>query len=228
MLLRVACALAALVVASPTMAKKHAPRSSSSSSAAPHKREGKARVDLGGLDPDVFARAEHAWQKARAAGQVQRPRLVVIDYTRPSTQPRLWVFDLDEQKLLFKELVAHGKHTGDNLATRFSNTPGSLQTSLGVFVTADIYRGEHGKSLHLDGLEPGFNDRARERAIVIHAADYVDDKSAQKQGRLGRSWGCPAVRPAVAGALIDAVAGGSLVFAWGNDSAWQQNSRFLR
>jgi hypothetical protein len=226
MLLRVACALAAVVVASPTVAKTHTLPPSPSSSSAPH--QGERRVDLGGLDQELFARAEHAWQKARAAGQVQRSRLVVIDYTRPSTQPRLWVFDLDERKLLFKELVAHGKHTGDNLATRFSNTPGSLQTSLGVFVTADIYRGEHGKSLHLDGLEPGFNDRARERAIVIHAADYVDDTAAQKQGRLGRSWGCPAVRPAVAGALIDAIAGGALVFAWGNDSAWQQNSRFLR
>ena len=91
---------------------------------------------------------------------------MVIDYSRPSTQERLWVFDLEHDTLLFKELVAHGKNTGANRATHFSNRPGSLQTSLGVFVTADIYRGEHGKSLRLDGLEAGFNDKARARAIV--------------------------------------------------------------
>ncbi len=152
---------------------------------------------------------------------------MVIDYSRPSTQERLWVFDLEHDTLLFKELVAHGKNTGANRATHFSNRPGSLQTSLGVFVTADIYRGEHGKSLRLDGLEAGFNDKARARAIVIHAADYVDKASADKQGRLGRSWGCPALRPAVASTIIDAVAGGAVLFAWGDDPDWQAQSTFL-
>ena len=152
---------------------------------------------------------------------------MVIDYSRPSTEQRLWVFDLVDNTMLFKELVAHGKNTGADAATRFSNTPGSLQTSLGVFVTADIYRGEHGKSLRLDGLEAGFNDRARERAIVIHGADYVDQEHATQQGRLGRSWGCPALRPAVTPAVIDAIAGGAVVFAWGNDAVWQAQSTFL-
>ena len=184
-------------------------------------------IDLGGLDPAVFSRARHAWTKARAAGRAQRQRLMVIDYSRPSTQERLWVFDLEHDTLLFKELVAHGKNTGANRATHFSNRPGSLQTSLGVFVTADIYRGEHGKSLRLDGLEAGFNDKARARAIVIHAADYVDKASADKQGRLGRSWGCPALRPAVASTIIDAVAGGAVLFAWGDDPDWQAQSTFL-
>lgn len=185
-------------------------------------------MDLGGLDPALFARARLAWDRARAAGHARRQRLVVIDYSRPSTQERLWVFDLDQQALLFKELVAHGKNTGADRATRFSNTPGSLQTSLGVFVTADIYQGEHGKSLRLDGLEKGFNDKARERAIVMHAADYVDATAARKQGRLGRSWGCPALRPAMASTIIDAVAGGAVVFAWGDDAEWQARSTFLR
>jgi hypothetical protein len=187
-----------------------------------------ASMDLAGLDPALYQKACLAYDKARKAGRATRSRLVVIDYSRPSTEERLWVFDLERQTLLFKELVAHGKNTGDNTARSFSNVPGSLQTSVGVFVTDDVYRGKHGKSLRLDGLEQGFNDKARERAIVIHGADYVDDRSASKQGRLGRSWGCPALPTAVAPTIIDAIAGGAVVFAWGDDKAWQARSTFLQ
>lgn len=187
-----------------------------------------ASMDLAGLDPALYQKACLAYDKARSEGRATRSRLVVIDYSRPSTEERLWVFDLERQTLLFKELVAHGKNTGDNTARHFSNIPGSLQTSVGVFVTDDVYRGKHGKSLRLDGLEEGFNDKARERAIVIHGADYVDDSSASKQGRLGRSWGCPALPTAVAPTIIDAIAGGAVVFAWGDDKAWQARSTFLQ
>jgi hypothetical protein len=187
-----------------------------------------AAIDLGGLDPALFARARHALDLARAEGRVKKNRLVVIDYDRPSTEERLWVFDLDARALLFKELVAHGKFTGEDRAQHFSNEPGSLKTSVGVFVTDDIYFGDHGKSLRLDGLEAGVNDNARERAIVIHGAPYVDGVMARAQGRLGRSWGCPAVREAIAPRLIDAIAGGALVFAWGDDKNWQATSRYLR
>jgi hypothetical protein len=187
-----------------------------------------AQASEAGLDPALYQKACLAYDKARKAGRATRSRLVVIDYSRPSTEERLWVFDLERQTLLFKELVAHGKNTGDNTARSFSNVPGSLQTSVGVFVTDDVYRGKHGKSLRLDGLEQGFNDKARERAIVIHGADYVDDRSASKQGRLGRSWGCPALPTAVAPTIIDAIAGGAVVFAWGDDKAWQARSTFLQ
>ena len=153
--------------------------------------------------------------------------LSVIDFSRPSTEPRLWVFDLASHSLLFEELVAHGRNTGDNVATAFSNRSGSHMSSLGVFRTAESYVGANGYSLRLDGLEPGFNDLARDRAIVIHGAPYVSPEIARAQGRQGRSLGCPAVRPAIARDLIDRIRGGSLVFAYYPDSDWLAQSRLL-
>ena len=111
-------------------------------------------------------------------------RLAVIDYSRPSTQQRLWVFDLQEPRLLYSEYVAHGRNSGENLATRFSNRDGSLQSSLGLFRTAETYDGDNGYSLRMDGLEPGINDHARDRALVIHGAWYVDPVQGLKQGQL--------------------------------------------
>lgn len=154
-------------------------------------------------------------------------RLGVIDYSRPSTEPRLWVFDLDRQTLLFEEWVAHGRNSGDNLTRSFSNREGSYMSSLGAFVAQETYNGGNGYSLRLRGLEPGFNDRARERAIVIHGAPYVNPVAARMQGRLGRSLGCPAVRPAVARPLIDSLRGGTLVFAYYPDPEWLRHSQLL-
>ncbi len=155
--------------------------------------------ELGGISPDVLSLALRAVQCGVASGDLHAPpTLTVIDYSRPSVEPRLWVYDLKTGKLLFKELVAHGRNTGENMATRFSDAMNSHQSSLGLFVTSDTYVGNNGYSLRLDGLEPGVNARARERAIVMHGAPYVDAKLAESQGRLGRSWGCPALREAVA------------------------------
>jgi hypothetical protein len=154
-------------------------------------------------------------------------RLGVIDYSRPSTEPRLWVFDLGRQKLLFEEWVAHGRNSGENLTTRFSNRDGSYMTSLGGFTAQETYVGGNGYSLRLRGLEPGFNDHARDRAIVIHGAPYVNPAAAKLQGRLGRSLGCPAVRPMVARQLIDSIRGGTFVFAYYPDRDWLQRSRLL-
>ncbi|MGN2251885.1 murein L,D-transpeptidase catalytic domain family protein [Frateuria sp. GZRe12] len=154
--------------------------------------------------------------------------LSVIDYSLPSTTPRLWVFELGQQpRLLFHEWVAHGRNSGDNLATRFSNQPGSLMSSLGTFVTDGTYTGHNGYSLRLKGIDGRFNDRAEERAIVIHGASYVNQAFARSQGRLGRSWGCPAVRAGVAHKLIDAIADHSVVFAYYPDQAWLQASKLL-
>ena len=146
--------------------------------------------------------------------------LTVIDYSQPSTAKRLWVFDVEARRLLFHELVAHGKGTGENRAVRFSNEPGSQQTSLGLFLTAETYDGENGYSLRLDGLDPGFNDQARARAIVMHGAPYVSREFGKREGRLGRSWGCPALTLAAARKVIDTIRGGSLVFAYGPDPDW--------
>jgi hypothetical protein len=165
---------------------------------------------------------------AREAGAVLNDRLLtVIDYSRPSAEPRLWVLDLDRERVLFEERVAHGRGSGEKLATRFSNLDGSHQTSLGLFRTADTYVGSNGYSLRLDGLERGFNDRARDRAIVVHGAPYVSDANVRATGRIGRSHGCPALRPAIARNVIDTIKDGSLVFAYYPDRQWLNGSRFL-
>lgn len=185
-------------------------------------------VTVGTLRPSVLALALSATACAQRAGAVVNPEtLTVIDYSLPSTAKRLWVIDLPRRQLLFEELVSHGRGSGDTTATKFSNAPASNQSSLGLFVTAETYTGANGYSLRLDGLEPGINHRARERAIVMHGAPYVSETFAQRAGRLGRSLGCPAVRPEIARNLIDRVKGGNLVFAYAEDPVWLQSSPFL-
>jgi L,D-transpeptidase catalytic domain len=180
------------------------------------------------IDPKVLALALEARDCAMSGAAVDRPqRLAVIDYTLPSTDKRLWIFDLRKATLLYEEHVAHGRGSGDNMATRFSNIEGSYQSSIGLFVAAETYQGENGYSLRLDGLEPGINDNARERLLVMHGADYVDPAQARRQGRLGRSWGCPAVRKSVAQGVIDSLKQGQLVFAYAEDAAWLNGSRYL-
>ena len=181
-----------------------------------------------GVSPDVLDLAVGAIRCAVHAGDIAPPpTLTLIDYSRPSTEPRLWVFDLRTGEMRFRELVAHGKGTGDNAAQFFSDETNSHQSSLGLFVTADTYVGTNGYSLRLDGLEPGFNGRARERAIVMHGAPYVDAAFADAHGRLGRSWGCPALREAVARQVIDFVRGGGVIFSYYPDAGWLRESRFL-
>ena len=185
-------------------------------------------AETAGISPKVLHLAVSALSCAVNTGDIAAPRtLTVIDYSLPSVEPRLWVFDVAKGTLLFKELVAHGRNTGDNMATQFSDTLNSRQTSLGLFVARDTYVGSNGYSLRLDGLEPGFNGRARERAIVMHGAPYVDESLARSQGRIGRSWGCPALREAVARNVIDTVRGGGVIFSYYPDEAWLNSSRFL-
>ena len=181
-----------------------------------------------GVSSNVLNIALSAVQCAVNSGDIAAPpTLTVIDYSRPSTEPRLWVFDFHTGALLFHELVAHGKGTGDNLAERFSDDMNSHQSSLGLFVAKDTYVGHNGYSLRLDGLEPGFNSRAMARAVVMHGAAYVNAEFAAKQGRLGRSWGCPALREAVAHQVIDTVRGGGVIFSYYPDQKWLTTSRFL-
>jgi hypothetical protein len=181
-----------------------------------------------GLRNEVLRLALNAAHKAEDNGLITRQNLLtVIDYSIPSSQPRLFVFDLAAHKLLFRELVAHGKNSGDNRTSAFSNDPGSLETSLGLFVTAEPYIGGNGYSLRLRGLEEGFNDNAWDRMIVMHGAKYVSEATVSALGRLGRSWGCPAVRPEIAKKLIDTLRGGSPVFAYYPDQNWLASSHFL-
>ena len=188
-----------------------------------------SREELGSIEENVFDLALGAATCAVRAGAVEAPRtLTVIDYSKPSSEKRLWVYDLATRELLYEELVAHGQGTGANLAEKFSNNHDSHQTSLGLFVTDTTYVGKNGYSLRLDGLDKGINDRARERAIVMHGAPYVSQAFVKANGRLGRSWGCPAVSEAVAKQLIDRVKGGGLVFAYYPDAQWLKSSKYLR
>ena len=182
-----------------------------------------------GLRSEVLKMALQAARTAAERGLVQRRDLLtVIDYSLPSTQPRLFVFDLVARKLLFRELVAHGKNSGDNVPSFFSNSSGSLASSIGLFVTADPYIGGNGYSLRLKGLEEGINDMAWSRAIVMHGASYVSDTAIRILGRLGRSWGCPAVRPEIAHRIIDTLRGGSAVFAYYPEKSWLATSAFVQ
>lgn len=179
------------------------------------------------INRQVLDLAVNAMQCATAHGMSPSQRLAVIDYSLPSTEPRLWVFDIQKRKLLYRELVAHGRNSGENYARDFSNTEGSLKSSLGLFRTLDTYQGSNGYSLRMDGLEAGFNDKALDRAIVMHGAPYVNEDLARKQGRVGRSWGCPAVRAGIARRMIDALKGGQFVFSYYPDPRWLASSRYL-
>jgi len=185
-------------------------------------------VSLGGIDPKVFALALEAAASAVSRGQAPAPAtLTVIDYSKPSTAKRMWVYDVRSHALIFQELVSHGRGSGKTMSTSFSNDAESNKTSLGLFRTAETYVGHNGYSLRLDGLERGVNDHARDRAIVIHGAPYVNAATAKANGYLGRSLGCPAVRPEIAKKLIDTVKGGGLLFAYYPDQTWLQSSNFL-
>ena len=174
-------------------------------------------------DPEVLAHAA----SALACADPDAERLAVIDFSLPSTEPRLWVFDLAEERLMFEELVSHGQGTGDAMAETFSNVQGSHQSSLGLFRTLNSYYGRNGYSLRLEGLEPGINDLAYQRAIVIHGADYVSDAFIRQTGRLGRSQGCPAVRQEVTYPLIDSLKEDHYLFAYFPDAEWLESSAFL-
>jgi L,D-transpeptidase catalytic domain len=182
-----------------------------------------------GLRGEVLRLALDASECAAERGLVKRRNLLaVIDYSLPSSEPRLFVFDLLARKLLFRELVAHGKNTGGDRASYFSNDSGSLASSLGLYVTADTYVGHNGYSLRLRGLEAGINDMAWDRAIVMHGASYVSREAVKVLGRLGRSWGCPAVRAEIADKIIDTLRGGSAIFAYYPDKNWLSHSAFFR
>lgn len=176
---------------------------------------------------EIIALALEAMHCATVSGMSASQKLAVIDYSLPSSQPRLWVFDLDSARLLFHELVAHGRNSGENMTTSFSNTLNSRASSIGLFRTRETYQGSNGYSMRMDGLEPGINDKALERAIVMHGAPYVNEDVVEKMGRLGRSWGCPAVREGVARQIIDTLKGGQFLFSYYPDQKWLGSSRYL-
>ena len=147
----------------------------------------------------------------------------IIDFSKPSTEKRLFIIDIENRKLLFQTFVAHGKNSGLIKPTKFSNRIGSNQSSLGFYRTAGTYKGKHGYSLILDGLEKGINDNARKRAIVIHGAKYVSEEFIEKNNRLGRSWGCPAISDELSKKIIDLIKDGSCLYIYANNVNYTDN-----
>ena len=175
----------------------------------------------GKLDFEIFAYALESLDEMEYSNE---DIVTIIDFSKPSTEKRLFILDLEKQELLYHTFVAHGKNTGVNMATKFSNNKGSNQSSLGLYRTAESYHGKHGYSLRLDGLEKGFNDNARSRAVVMHSASYVSEAFIKRHGRLGRSWGCPAVPVEFSKEIIDLIKGGSCLYIYANDKHYLENS----
>lgn len=181
-----------------------------------------------GLRAEVAERALAAYRCGAERGLVGGSVMAIVDYELPSTARRLWIVDLSAEQVLRRELVAHGKSSGEDRATRFSNESGSLASSLGLYRALDTYDGKHGYSRRLRGLEPGFNDNAERRSVVIHGASYVSEAYAREHGRLGRSWGCPAVDVAVHREVIGSLENGAALFVYYPDAEWLAKSQLLR
>ena len=179
------------------------------------------------LNKHVLTIALAAYKKAGAHGDIKKPVLTVIDYSLPSSQQRMWVFDVKRERLLYNTYVAHGKNSGLSVPSHFSNQMSSKETSLGTYVTRDTYIGSKGNSLNLQGLEKGFNDNAYQRRVVIHGASYVEPEFIKQTGRAGRSWGCPSIAQTIAKPIINAIKGGSVVFAYYPDKNYLSHSNYV-
>lgn len=185
-----------------------------------------AEVPPLGMSYEAWTHALAAHDRARLGGYSRSPLLAVIDYSRPSTEPRIWVVDRDQGIVLYHDYVAHAARSGGIRATSFSNRDGSNQSSLGTFVTANSYVGVRGISLRLRGLEPGINDRALARGIVIHGTPTVNALRAA-QGRLGRTNGCPAVPMESVRRLIGLIENGVVLFSWYPDRTFLAHSQYV-
>lgn len=159
--------------------------------------------------------------------QKTKPIMTLIDFTKPSTEKRLFVFDMEKKEIIYSSVVAHGRNSGSNYATSFSNEYGSYKSSLGFYLTENTYQGKNGYSLILNGLEKGINDRAKQRAIVMHGAAYAN-ASTIASGRLGRSLGCPALPQALAKPVIDKIKEGSVLFIYANNEVYMAQSSLLK
>lgn len=182
-----------------------------------------------GLDRTVFDLAIRGLRKLEAKGKLLNPTIVTIaDYSQSSNKKRLYVIDLKNRKLLFNTYVAHGRNTGTEFAQYFSNEEGSLKSSLGFYITEHPITGSHtGFSLMIDGVEKGFNDHACKREIIIHGADYVTENFIQKNGRLGRSLGCPALPPELNKPIIETIKDGTCLFIYNPDNHYIGSSSLL-
>jgi len=189
----------------------------------------KIGLEAAGLSKMAFESALKGFEKLRSIGKISNSHIVTIaDFSKSSTLKRLFVIDMDQEKLLFNTYVAHGQGSGEEYARKFSNVPESFKSSPGFYCTTTTYEGKHGYSLKLEGLEPGINDNASERAIVIHGADYVSSQYIRDHGILGRSWGCPAVPQSLKKPIINTIKNGSMVFIYSGNKAYLEKSKILK
>lgn len=181
-----------------------------------------AHLDVAGLRPEVFEKALTGFYNLKNSGKIAADKsiLTIADMDQNSTKKRLWIIDLNNDSLLLNTWVAHGSHSGDDLATHFSDVNDSNESSLGFYVTAEVYRGKHGRSLRLDGMDEGYNANARKRSIVVHGAPYVSQGTINQLGRLGRSQGCPAVAQELADLIINTIEGRTVIFINGTDGTY--------
>lgn len=180
------------------------------------------------LSFDVFRYGMIGYNTVQLQGRLNSQNLItIIDFTKPSTKKRFYIIDLETKKILYHTYVSHGKNSGENDVQSFSNVVHSNQSSLGFYLTAETYIGSKGYSLKLDGLEKGYNDNMRERAVVMHEADYVSEYWIKKYGRLGRSQGCPALPVNLSKEIINVIKNHTLIFAYFNDPVYLQHSPYL-
>lgn len=176
---------------------------------------------------ETFIKAYEGYNALETQGKVQNNTLTIVDFSFSSTKERMWVIDMENKKVILQTLVSHGMNSGREFAKSFSNQNESFKSSLGFFITGETYNGKHGISLKLDGQEFGLNDKARERAVVVHGADYVSKKLANRQGYIGRSQGCPAVAPEVAPKLINTIKNKSVLFIYHPTRMYVNKSRLI-
>ncbi len=180
------------------------------------------------LSYSAFAYAFNGYQILISENKIgKKDILTIIDFSKSSKKERFFIIDISEQKVIYSRLVAHGKNSGWDVPSSFSNHVNSYKSSLGFFITGETYAGKHGLSLRLDGVEKGINDNARKRHIVIHAADYVNDGTIKKLGRLGRSYGCPSIPSENYPQIIDLIKGKSLIFIYSDQKDYLNKSKYL-
>ncbi|WP_394767094.1 murein L,D-transpeptidase catalytic domain family protein [Ferruginibacter sp.] len=181
-----------------------------------------------GLAREAFDYAMKGFIVMKSSGELTNGNIIsIIDFSKPSSEKRLFVLDVVHYKLLFNTYVAHGMQSGKEFAKRFSNKPKSNKSSLGFYETLGTYFGGNGYSLKLQGIEKGINDNANKRAIVIHGADYVNESFIHSQGYIGRSWGCPALPERQHKAIIDVIKNGTCLFIFSPDNSYLSHSRIL-
>jgi hypothetical protein len=185
------------------------------------------KSDVSKPDYEVFKKALTGFLNLKVENKIKKNILTIIDFSKSSNMDRMWIIDMEKKEVLHLSLVAHGKNSGAEFACHFSNVLSSLQSSLGFFVTGDIFNSSHGMSLYLDGVEPGINDKARERGIIMHGAFYVGRDFIRQYGLLGRSFGCPAIPMQDHEKIITLLSGKSCIYIYSPDDKYQNSTQML-